>query len=73
MTRAKEKGDCMSGEFLELYRQHESDNIAMSVQLNRWSLAMIEQMIRELEKKLMASNQPVDEMPKFERWWAEVL
>ncbi len=57
---------------MEVFRQHESDSIAMSVQLNRWSLVMIQQMIRELEKKLMASNQPVDEVVKSEHWWEDI-
>ncbi len=57
---------------MEVFRQHESDSIAMSVQLNRWSLVMIQQMIRELEKKLIDSNQPVDEVGKSEHWWEDI-
>lgn len=62
----------MNSDFMQVYRQHESDSVAMSVQLNRWSLVMIQQMIRELEKKLMASNLPVDEVGKSERWWEDI-
>lgn len=62
----------MNSDFMQVYRQHEFDSVAMSVQLNRWSLVMIQQMIRELEKKLMAINLPVDEVGKSERWWEDI-
>ena len=58
----------MSDQFLTQYRQHESNSIAMSVQLNRWSRVMIQQMIQELEKKMIASDLPVDEGNKAEHW-----
>ncbi len=62
----------MSDQFLAHYRQHEADNVAMSVQLNRWSQVMIQQMIRELENKMVASDLPVDEENQAERWWEDV-
>ena len=44
----------------EQLRQQEAESLAQSVQFNRWSLVMIELMIREQEQKLVASDQPVD-------------
>ncbi len=62
----------MSDQFLTQYRQHESNSIAMSVQLNRWSRVMIQQMIQELEKKMIASDLPVDEGNQAEHWWEDI-
>jgi len=50
----------MSNKLLDQFRQQEADNIALSVKLNRWSLVMIELMIREQEQKLVDSDLPVD-------------
>jgi hypothetical protein len=54
-------GDNMSNKLLDRFRQQEADNIALSVQFNRWSLAMIQVMIHEQEQKLVASDLPVDD------------
>lgn len=50
----------MATTVLEQFQQQETDNIALSVKFNRWSLILIEQMIREQEAKLVASDLPVD-------------
>ncbi len=53
---------------IEQYRQQEADGIAFSVKLNRWSLVMIEMMIREQEQKLVDSDLPVDIENKDDFW-----
>ena len=53
---------------LEQFRQQEADNIALSAKFNRWSLVMIELMIREQEQKLVASDLPVDIEHKDDFW-----
>lgn len=57
--------------FLEQFQQQETDNIALSIQLNRWSLILIEQMIREQEAKLVASDLPVD-IPGDDAFWEQL-
>ena len=41
----------MSNKLLDQFRQQEADNIALSVKFNRWSLVMVEVMIREQENR----------------------
>ena len=52
----------------EQLRQQEAESLAQSVQFNRWSLVMIEIMIREQEQKLVASNLPVDSDSRDDFW-----
>lgn len=58
----------MSDNVLDQFRQQEADSLALAVQLNRWSLALIEQMIADLEQKLVASDLPVDAEPTDPFW-----
>lgn len=58
----------MSDNVLDQFRQQEADSLALAVQLNRWSLALIEQMIADLEQKLVASDLPVDAEPADPFW-----
>ncbi len=58
----------MSDNVLNQFRQQEADSLALAVQLNRWSLALIEQMIADLEQKLVASDLPVDAEPADPFW-----
>ena len=58
----------MTTNIIEQFQQQETDNIALSVKLNRWSLILIEQMIREQEAKLVASDLPVDEAGTDNFW-----
>ena len=50
----------MSNNILTEFQQQEAETTAKMVQLNRWSLVMIELMIQEQEQKLLASDLPVD-------------
>ena len=50
----------MSNKLLDRFRRQEAENIAARVKFQRWSLVMIELLIREQEQKLLASDQPVD-------------
>ena len=52
----------------EQLRQQEAESLAQSVQFNRWSLVMIEIMIREQEQKLVASDLPVDSDNRDDFW-----
>ena len=52
----------------EQLRQQEAESLAQSVQFNRWSLVMIELMIREQEQKLVASDLPVDSDSRDDFW-----
>lgn len=58
----------MSDNVLDQFRQQEADSLALAVRLNRWSLALIEQMIADLEQKLVASDLPVDAEPADPFW-----
>jgi hypothetical protein len=60
----------MSNKLLDQFRQQEADNIALSVKFNRWSLVMVEVMIREQEQKLVASDLPVD--GEQDNFWEEI-
>jgi hypothetical protein len=62
----------MSNEVVEELRQQEAGAIALSVKYNRWSLAMIEVMIREQEQKLMASDLPVEGYDEPDFFWDEL-
>ncbi len=57
---------------LDQFRQQEADNIALSVKFNRWSLVMIEVMIREQEQKLVASDLPVDIDGDQDNFWEQI-
>ena len=50
----------MSNKLLDRFRRQEAENIAARVKFQRWSLVMIELLIREQEQKPLASDQPVD-------------
>ncbi|MCZ7673915.1 MAG: hypothetical protein M5U34_45705 [Chloroflexi bacterium] len=62
----------MSNKLLDQFRQQEADNIALSVKFNRWSLVMVEVMIREQEQKLVASDLPVDGDGEQDNFWEEI-
>ena len=62
----------MSNKLLDQFRQQEADNIALSVKFNRWSLVMVEVMIREQEQKLVASVLPVDGDGEQDNFWDEI-
>ena len=62
----------MSNKLLDQFRQQEADNIALSVKFNRWSLVMVEVMIREQEQKLVASDLPVDSDGEQDNFWDEI-
>ncbi len=58
----------MSDKQMEQFQQHEAGTIALSVTFNRWSLVMIEVMVKEQEQKLVASDLPVDSDDKDDFW-----
>jgi hypothetical protein len=62
----------MSNKLLDQFRQQEADNIALSVKFKRWSLVMIEVMIREQEQKLVASDLPVDMDGGLDTFWKDI-
>ena len=45
---------------LERFRKQEAENLALSMQFNRWSQLLIDLLIAEQEQKLLASDLPVD-------------
>lgn len=61
----------MSNKLLDRFRQQEAENIALSVKFNRWSLVMIEIMIAEQERKLVASDLPVD-TEETDPFWEDI-
>ncbi|MBX3055887.1 MAG: hypothetical protein KF770_05380 [Anaerolineae bacterium] len=62
----------MSNNVIDQFRQQEADNIALSVKSNRWSLVMVEVMIREQEQKLVASDLPVEGDGEQDNFWEEI-
>ncbi len=50
----------MSNDVLVEFQQQEAESTALAVQLNRWSLVLIELQIQEQEEKLLAGDLPVD-------------
>ena len=64
----------MSGNILSEFQQQEAETTAKMVQLNRWSLVMIELLIQEQEAKLLASDLPVDvdEPAGQDNFWEEL-
>ena len=64
----------MSNNILSEFQQQEAEATAKMVQLNRWSLVMIEMMIQEQESKLLASDLPVDvdEAAQQDNFWEEL-
>lgn len=65
----------MSNNILTEFQQQEAETTARMVQLNRWSLVMIEMMIQEQEAKLLASDLPVDvdEVADQDNFWEELV
>ncbi len=61
----------MSNKLLDQFRRQEAENIALSVKFNRWSLVMIDLMIKEQEQKLVASDLPID-TPDGDSFWEEI-
>lgn len=62
----------MSNKNLEQFHQQEAELLALSVTFNRWSLVMIELMIREREQKLVASDLPVEGEGELDPFWEEL-
>ena len=64
----------MSSNILTEFQQQEAETTAKMVQLNRWSLVMIELMIQEQEAKLLASDLPVDvdETAQQDNFWEDL-
>lgn len=64
----------MSSNILTDFQQQEAETTARMVQLNRWSLVMIELMIQEQEAKLLASDLPVDvdEPAQQDNFWEQL-
>ena len=62
----------MSNEVVDELHRQEAGTIALSAKYNRWSLAMIEVMIREQEQKLVASDLPVDGDGEQDNFWEEI-
>jgi hypothetical protein len=50
----------MSNDVLMEFQQQEAESTALAVQLNRWSLVLIDLLIQEQEEKLLAGDLPVD-------------
>lgn len=64
----------MTSNILTEFQQQEAETTALQVKFNRWSLVMIELMIREQEEKLLASDLPVDadDADADENFWEEL-
>ncbi len=56
---------------LEQFQTHKQDDLALSLQLNRWSLVLIEQMVQEMEQRLVDSDIAV-EADLDNSFWAEI-
>jgi hypothetical protein len=63
----------MSDKQIEQFHQHEAENIALSVKFNRWSLVMIQTMIRDQEQKLVDSDLPVDGDSGADNFWEDIV
>ena len=61
----------MSDDVMQQFKQQEAESIALSVKFNRWSLVMIGVMIQEQERKLLASDLPVDSDGQT-NFWSEI-
>lgn len=61
----------MSDDVMQQFKQQEAESIALSVKFNRWSLVMIGLMIQEQERKLIASDLPVDSEGQG-NFWSEI-
>lgn len=64
----------MTNSLLAQFQQQEAENTAMQVQLNRWSMVMIQLMIQEQDEMLLASDLPVDaeETGDGDNFWEEL-
>jgi hypothetical protein len=62
----------MSDKQIEQFHQHEAENIALSVKFNRWSLVMIQVMIRDKEQKLVAIDLPVEGDSGPDNFWEDL-
>ena len=56
---------------LEQFQTHKQDDLALSLQLNRWSRVLIEQMVQEMEQRLVDSDMAV-EADLDNSFWAEI-
>ena len=56
---------------LEQFQTHKQDDLALSLQLNRWSRVLIEQMVQEMEQRLVDSDIAV-EADLDNSFWAEI-
>ncbi len=57
---------------LEQFRAHKQDDLALTLQLNRWSSALIGQMVQEMEQRLVDSDIAV-EADLDNSFWAEMI
>ncbi|MGH2537106.1 MAG: hypothetical protein ACRDHL_06910 [Candidatus Promineifilaceae bacterium] len=62
----------MTNKLLDRFRRQEAESVALAVKFNRWSLAMIQLMIRKQEQKLVASDLPVD-AEEGDSFWDEIV
>ena len=51
----------MSETVLQEYERVEAERLALARKYHQWSLVMVKVMIQELEAKLLAGDEPVDE------------
>ena len=56
---------------LEQFQAHKQDDLALTLQLNRWSRALIGQMVQEMEQRLVDSDIAV-EADLDNSFWAEI-
>lgn len=56
---------------LEQFQTHKQDDLALTLQLNRWSSALISQMVQEMEQRLVDSDIAV-EADSDSSFWAEI-
>jgi hypothetical protein len=56
---------------LEQFQTHKQDDLALSLQLNRWSRVLIKQMVQEMEQRLVDSDIAV-EADLDNSFWAEI-
>ncbi|MEJ2750821.1 MAG: hypothetical protein P8183_23375 [Anaerolineae bacterium] len=56
---------------LEQFQTHKQDDLALTLQLNRWSSVLISQMVQEMEQRLVDSDIAV-EADSDSSFWAEI-
>lgn len=64
------KGKPMST-VIEKFDQAKKESAAVGLKLQQWCLALIAIRIREVERRLMDSDMPIEDEPAAVSWWSQ--